>query len=371
MTQASTPNPAALGLVDGPSDAGLDDVADLVVETLHVPVALVSLVLNEEERQYFASRRGLPDSICETPISHSFCRHVKAADAPLVVANALQHPLVRNNPAITSLNVVAYLGMPIHDPKGRPIGALCAIDHVPREWGEADLSILSRLARLVTAQIRNRSVDMTERKTRSEIEEILERRARFFERVTHELRTPLNGVTGLLDVMQPDDLSDPNFVGQFREACDSMVAAANRLIDYVEAPPDLGTVPARFPGVRALVADDNRTNRFILERMLSPLGVEVAVVADGQDAIAAIMSTTFDVAFLDISMPGASGFDVLREIRAHQPDRVMVVAVTAHSLPEQVARYFEAGFDAHVAKPVRREAIIRELMKLQTAKIAA
>ena len=105
--------------------------------------------------------------------------------------------------------------------------------------------------------------------------------------------------------------------------------------------------------------------------MLSPLGVEVAVVADGQDAIAAIMSTTFDVAFLDISMPGASGFDVLREIRAHQPDRVMVVAVTAHSLPEQVARYFEAGFDAHVAKPVRREAIIRELMKLQTAKIAA
>ena len=209
MTQASTLNPAALGLVDGPSDAGLDDVADLVVETLHVPVALVSLVLNEEERQYFASRRGLPDSICETPISHSFCRHVKAADAPLVVANALQHPLVRNNPAITSLNVVAYLGMPIHDPKGRPIGALCAIDHVPREWGEADLSILSRLARLVTAQIRNRSVDMTERKTRSEIEEILERRARFFERVTHELRTPLNGVTGLLDVMQPDDLSDP------------------------------------------------------------------------------------------------------------------------------------------------------------------
>ncbi|MEU4688935.1 SpoIIE family protein phosphatase [Actinoplanes sp. NPDC023714] len=128
-------------------DPMFDRFAAMVRTVLDVPVALVSLV--DAERQFFPGAYGLGDPWAQarqTPLSHSFCKHVVAAGEPLIVTDARTDPRVRGNLAIEDLGVVGYAGMPVHDADGRVLGSLCAIDHEPRVWTGQELSILADLA---------------------------------------------------------------------------------------------------------------------------------------------------------------------------------------------------------------------------------
>jgi GAF domain-containing protein len=103
----------------------------------------------DAERQFFKSQAGLGEpwaSRRQTPLSHSFCRHVVAAGAPLVVEDARQQPLVAGNPAIAEMGVIAYVGVPLTLAEGETLGTLCAIDHAPRQWTVAQVSLLRDLA---------------------------------------------------------------------------------------------------------------------------------------------------------------------------------------------------------------------------------
>ncbi|MEM1118091.1 MAG: GAF domain-containing protein [Bacteroidota bacterium] len=144
----------ASGLADGAPDPAFDRLTRLVQRCLRVPVALVSLV--DDHRQVFKSQQGLGEPWCslgETPLSHSLCQHVVAREAPLVVGDAREHPLVRDNLAVRDLHVVAYLGVPLRTPDGHVIGSLCAIDGVPRFWSEADQEVLASLASVAMGEI--------------------------------------------------------------------------------------------------------------------------------------------------------------------------------------------------------------------------
>jgi diguanylate cyclase (GGDEF)-like protein len=141
---------AESGLVDSPPEQAFDRVTRLVAETLHVPVALFTLVTGE--RQVYKSSVGVGD-VRETPISHSFCRHVVESGAPLEVVDAREHPKVRDNPAINDHGVVAYLGMPLTTSDGVRLGALCAIDHEPRQWTGRDHGVLEDLAGAAMAEV--------------------------------------------------------------------------------------------------------------------------------------------------------------------------------------------------------------------------
>ena len=137
----------ATGLMDSPAEAEFDRITDLVRRCLGVPVALVSLV--GADRQFFKSERGLAEPWCEmreTPLSHSFCQYVVADDEPLVVEDAREHPVLKNNGAVGDLGVVAYLGVPLRTPDGHALGSLCAIDAIPRAWSDADREAMEALA---------------------------------------------------------------------------------------------------------------------------------------------------------------------------------------------------------------------------------
>ena len=149
-----------LGLVDAPTDLAFDKFTKLVTLVLKVPVALVSFVEEDRDRQFFKSQIGLTGNCAEqrcTPQSHSFCQFVKRDNRPLIIEDAPADSRVCGNLAIADLGVKAYLGVPIHGPRDVALGALCAIDSVPRKWTLDEVDIMVHLAACVTDQIKLRN----------------------------------------------------------------------------------------------------------------------------------------------------------------------------------------------------------------------
>jgi len=149
----------AEGLLDGGPEPIFDRFARVASCAADTPVALVSLVT--DDRQYFAGMWGVTQPLADarqTPLSHSFCQHVVANAAPLIVSDARLDPVLCSNLAVVDHDVVAYAGFPIVTPEGHVLGSLCAIDDAPREWDPAHLDALSDIAVLVGNELERRSL---------------------------------------------------------------------------------------------------------------------------------------------------------------------------------------------------------------------
>jgi GAF domain-containing protein len=142
------------GLLDSDVTPEFDRLARLAAHVLNAPVALVSLV--DAERQFFKSCLGLPEpwaSRRESPLTHSFCQHAVASREPLIVVDAREHALLRDNLAIRDMGVIAYAGIPLIDADGHALGTLCVIDSHPRHWTSQQVGLLTDLAASVVTEI--------------------------------------------------------------------------------------------------------------------------------------------------------------------------------------------------------------------------
>jgi signal transduction histidine kinase len=196
-------------LLDTPPEEVFDRYTALASRCLGVPVSLVSLV--DEYRQFFKSQVGLAEpwaSKRETPLTHSFCKYVVDSGQPLVVENAPEHPLVKENLAIKEIGVVAYAGVPLQALGKYNLGSFCAIDTKPRQWSEQDLEILKALADAVTREIDLRFVAQQLHLKFLELQRIEVLREDMVQMLVHDLRTPL---TSLLSGLQTlDAIMDPD-----------------------------------------------------------------------------------------------------------------------------------------------------------------
>jgi CheY-like chemotaxis protein len=105
------------------------------------------------------------------------------------------------------------------------------------------------------------------------------------------------------------------------------------------------------PNRRFLVVDDNRDAADSFAMLLKLLGNEVATAHDGHSAIDAASTFKPDIVFLDIGLPGMSGYEVARRLR-ESASTLTLVAVTGWGEEEDRQRSREAGFDHHLVKPV-------------------
>ena len=118
-------------------------------------------------------------------------------------------------------------------------------------------------------------------------------------------------------------------------------------------------------GVSILVADDNPVNRMLLEQMLQGFGHQVALAEDGEEAFALFTQDTFDAILLDIHMPKLDGLETLAKMREHGvKDGTVLVAITADVVPENVARFLEAGFQKCIAKPIDWDELNKAILKV-------
>ena len=111
--------------------------------------------------------------------------------------------------------------------------------------------------------------------------------------------------------------------------------------------------PARPSPRRILIVEDSRDSRDMLRYLLEHAGHEVHEAADGPSGVEAILKVRPDIALVDVGLPGLDGYEVARRIRADAAGgKVRLVALTGYGLPEDHRRSQEAGFDAHLVKPV-------------------
>ncbi|HEX5746832.1 MAG TPA: ATP-binding protein [Archangium sp.] len=129
------------------------------------------------------------------------------------------------------------------------------------------------------------------------------------------------------------------------------------------APPARNTVPGRV-----LVVDDNRDAADILSESLEVLGCETRVAYDGPSALQ--MAETFqpEVALLDIGLPVMDGYELARLLRQRHAARgIRLIAVTGYGQASDRQQSKEAGFDAHLVKPLDLDVLESLLKRLATA----
>jgi len=114
----------------------------------------------------------------------------------------------------------------------------------------------------------------------------------------------------------------------------------------------------RLGGVSVLVVDDHADARELVAVVLQQAGARVFTAADATEGLAALRERRPDVLLCDLEMPGESGFEMMKKVRALPSDAgglTPAIALTAYARDEDRVRTLLAGFQRHVAKPVRPE----------------
>jgi two-component system sensor histidine kinase/response regulator len=127
-------------------------------------------------------------------------------------------------------------------------------------------------------------------------------------------------------------------------------------------------------GLRVLLAEDNAVNQKLVLRLLEKRGHSVVVAGDGLIAIEAFRKERFDLALMDIQMPGMGGIDAtaaIREIEKQTGGHLPIVALTAHAMSGDRERFLEAGMDDYVSKPIQPQELFRKIDELLQVSIAA
>ena len=115
---------------------------------------------------------------------------------------------------------------------------------------------------------------------------------------------------------------------------------------------------------RVLVAEDNSINQLVAEGLLTALGFDVDVVADGTEAVAAVAAGSYAAVLMDVQMPVMDGFQATAEIRSREVgSRLPIIAMTASATEDDQRRALAAGMDAFVAKPVDAAILDRVLTR--------
>jgi class 3 adenylate cyclase len=188
----------------------------------------------------------------------------------------------------------------------------------------------------------------------------------------HDIRTPLNAIKGYgeLLVEEAGETGAKSLLPDLRQMLtfvDRLLGEIDRTVELVAAPP-IDIVGNLLQGIRPLVeddvsrnavspakillVDDNASNRDLLSRRLAREGYQVTAAADGATALALAATAAFDLVLLDLMMPGMSGFEVLRRLKADAATQhVPVIMISALDELDSTVRCIEAGAEDYLHKP--------------------
>jgi CheY-like chemotaxis protein len=145
------------------------------------------------------------------------------------------------------------------------------------------------------------------------------------------------------------------------------VASAAQVSEPLRAP-----LPTRPTARRLLLVDDNQDSLEMMSEFLTGLGHEVRGAGEGEGAIKAVSTFSPEIIFLDIGLPGLSGYDLARALRKlPHCANVPIVALSGYSRDQDKALAKEAGFSLHLAKPLDPVRLTSIIERLTSASVEA
>ncbi|MFD7867174.1 GAF domain-containing protein [Streptomyces sp. NPDC057682] len=159
----------SLGLGERPDGTfeNFDAFADRVAEVTEVPFSMVNFI--DGNRQFYAglhtpagTRKGSDLGAAAAgsgrfvALDHGYCPHVVVRRKALVLEDVCDYPRFAGNPVVDDIGIRSYLGAPLIDRTGLALGAVCAVDIVPRSWGRAGLDTIKSLAQELVCHLHRR-----------------------------------------------------------------------------------------------------------------------------------------------------------------------------------------------------------------------
>jgi len=133
------------------------------------------------------------------------------------------------------------------------------------------------------------------------------------------------------------------------------------------AVPDSTEACEACPGLRILLAEDDPSNQFPVQRMLEKAGHVVTLAENGRQAVSLLLDQNFDCVLMDIQMPVMDGIEATRMIRTstwpESKRKIPIIALTAYAMSGDRERFLMAGMDDYLAKPVSMADLERVLLK--------
>ena len=113
-----------------------------------------------------------------------------------------------------------------------------------------------------------------------------------------------------------------------------------------------------------LVVDDNELNLKLAQQILTVDGYHVTSAARGEQAIEMACTHRPDLILLDIRLPDIDGLEVLRRLRSLPETKdVLIVAMTAQAMPDEIDRFVAAGCDGYIQKPISIQSFRAEVQR--------
>jgi CheY-like chemotaxis protein len=113
---------------------------------------------------------------------------------------------------------------------------------------------------------------------------------------------------------------------------------------------------------RILVIEDNAANMELVRYLLTCSGYTVLTARDGRQGLATVLQERPDLVICDLQMPVLDGYQVLAQLRSNPGHQgLIVVALTAFSMPNDRQQVLTAGFDGYLSKPIEPEAFVAQI----------
>jgi two-component sensor histidine kinase len=222
-------------VLDTPPEPEFDDLVQLAARACQTPVALISLI--DERRQWFKAQVGL--GVRETPLDRSICLSAMLLPGLTIVPDLTEDPRFVGNPLVTGeAHLRFYAGAVLRTPDGVPLGALCVLDHMPRDLTQEQASTLTMLARQVMSQLELRRA-IAERDDVLEANRTFEQRQSLLVReLHHRVKNTLATVQALVGATRRSTGSFDAFYRSFSNRITSLAKTHTLLTeDYWQTAP--------------------------------------------------------------------------------------------------------------------------------------
>ena len=179
-----------LSILDTPPEPEYDDLVNLASEICNTPIAMISLV--DQDRQWYKARVGTETQ--QTGRDESFCGHAIVHEGVFKIPDAHNDERFHDNPLVLEFGYRFYAGATLKTSNGHPLGTICAVDTIPRELSERQISSLESLARQIVCLFelrKHRDLVYSLNRNKEEIMSVL----------SHDLRNPFNIILNFSKLM--------------------------------------------------------------------------------------------------------------------------------------------------------------------------